>query len=55
MNVPRLWRSGSVCGVRGQGVAFQNNHVIEVIGERPRRREPAHSSADHDGPFADQS
>src|SRR5205814_990120 len=54
MGVPRLRRSGSVRGLRGQSVAFQNNHVIEVIGERARRREPAHSSADHDGPLADQ-
>ena len=55
MHVPRLRRSRAMCGLRGQRVAFQNNHLIEVVGERPRGREPAHSRADHDGLLADQS
>jgi hypothetical protein len=53
MGVPRLWRSRSMNGLRGQSIALQNNDVIEVVGERACGREPSHSSADHDGPFAD--
>ena len=55
MHVPRLRRPRTIRGLLGQSVALQNNHLIEAIGERTRRREPAHSSTDHDGPLADQS
>ena len=55
MHVPRLRRPRAICGLRGQSVALQNNHLIEVVGERARGREPAHSRADHDGLLADQS
>jgi len=53
MHVSRLRRSRAIHGLRGQSVALQDNHMIEAAGERPRRREPAHSSADHAGLFAD--
>jgi hypothetical protein len=53
MGVPRLRRSRSMQGLRGQSIALQNNDVIKVIGERACGREPSHSGADHDGPFAD--
>ena len=55
MHVARLRRPRAIGGLRGQGVALQNNHLIEVVGERPCGREPAHSRADHDGLLADQS
>jgi len=54
MHMPRLWRSSSVHGLRGQSVTLQNNELIEVVGERARGREPAHSRADHNGPIANQ-
>jgi hypothetical protein len=53
MGVPRLRRSRSMQGLRGQSIALQNNDIIEVVGERPRGREPSHASADHDGLLAD--
>ena len=55
MHVPRLRRPRAIGGLRGQGVALQNNHLIEAVGERACGREPAHSRADHDGLLADQS
>ena len=55
MHVPRLRRPRAIRGLRGQSVALQNNHLIEAIGERTRRREPAQSRADDDGLLADQS
>jgi hypothetical protein len=55
MHMPRLRRPGAMRGLRGQSVALQNNDLLEVVGERPCGREPAHSRADHDGLLADQS
>jgi hypothetical protein len=55
MDVSRLWRPGPMGGLRGQSIAFQNNDLIEAVGECGRGREPGHSRADHDGLFADQS
>ncbi|MGX9428333.1 MULTISPECIES: hypothetical protein [Bradyrhizobium] len=40
-------------GAPRQNIALQNNDVIEVVGARACGREPSHSSADHDDPFAD--
>jgi hypothetical protein len=55
MHVSRLRRPRAICGFRGEGVALQNNHLLEVVGERARGREPAHARTDHDGLLADQS
>ena len=55
MDVPRLRRPGPIGGLRGQSITFKNNDLIEVVGKRPRGREPSHSRADHDGSLADQS
>ena len=55
MHMPRLRRPGAMRGFRGQSVALQNNDLLEVVGERPCGREPAHSRADHDSLIADQS
>ncbi len=55
MDVPRLRRPGPIGGLRGQSIAFQNNDLIEAVGECRRGREPGHSRADHDGLLADQS
>jgi hypothetical protein len=55
MDVPRLRRPGPIGGLRGQNIAFQNNDLIEAVGECRRGREPGHSRADHDGLLADQS
>jgi hypothetical protein len=52
MDVPILRRPGPANGLGGQPIALKNNDVIEVVGERPRGREPSHSSADHDGLLA---
>ena len=54
MDVPRLRRPGAMRGLRGQSVALQNKDLIEVVGECPRGRKPAHSRADHNGPIANQ-
>jgi len=40
MHVPRLRRPRAIGGLRGQGVALQHNHPIEVVGERACGREP---------------
>jgi hypothetical protein len=55
MDVPRLRRPGAMRGLRGQSVALQNKDLIEMVGERARGREPAHSRTDHNGLLADQS
>jgi hypothetical protein len=55
MVVSRLWRPGAMRGLRGQGVALENNDLSKVVGEGPRGRKPSHARTDHDGPLADQS
>ena len=40
MDVPRLRRAGSVGGLRGQGVALENNDVLETVGEGAGGRQP---------------
>jgi hypothetical protein len=53
MNVPGLGCAGSVRGVQRQRVAFQYDDPLEMIGERPRRRQTADTGADDDSPLAD--
>ena len=55
MDVPHLRRPDAMRGLRGQSVALQNKDLIEVVGECPRGRKPAHSCADHNGLLADQN
>jgi hypothetical protein len=49
VNMPRLRYSGPVSGVWRQGVSFQYDDLLEVIGERARRRQTTHPSSDNDG------
>jgi hypothetical protein len=53
MNVPGLGCPGSVRGVRRQRVAFQYDHPLEMVGERPRRRQTAHTGADDNNLLTD--
>ena len=55
MNVPGLGDAGSVHGVRRQRVAFQYDDPLEMIGERPRRRQTADTGADDNSLLADKS
>jgi hypothetical protein len=55
MNVPGLGCPGSVSGVHRQRVAFQYDDPLEMLGERPRRRQTAHAGADDNSLPTDKS
>ena len=55
MNVPRLGCASSVRGVQRQRVPFQYDDVLEMIDERTRRRQAAHTGADYNSLLADKS
>jgi len=44
----RLGCSGSLGGIEREGVAFEHNNMLEIVGERPRRRQAGHAGTDHD-------
>jgi len=54
VDVPRLGCPGSMGHIGRQGVALEHDHLLEEIGERPRRRQAGHPGADHDRLAADQ-
>jgi hypothetical protein len=55
MDVPRLRCAGSVGGLRGQGIALDNNDMLETMGQRAGGRQSGYSGADHERLAADQS
>ncbi len=48
VNVFALGNAGAVLGLGRQRVALEDQHRLEVVGERPRRGQPAHPCANDD-------